>query len=259
MRVISINLNGIRSAATKGFFSWVAKQHADFICCQEIRAHESQLLEPIFQPSGYHAYFVSAKQKGYSGVAIYSKYQPISINTSLGWDHSDLEGRYLQLNFANLSVASIYLPSGTSNDARQTIKYDFLRNYTKVLKSQLLEAQNYIICGDFNIAHHPIDLKNWRANQKNSGFLPEERAWLDMIFNELGFIDSFRYKYPDKVAYTWWSNRANAWANNVGWRIDYQILTPDLAPTIKEITIYKDTKFSDHAPLIVDYDYSITT
>jgi len=254
MRIITFNLNGIRSAANKGFFSWLDKQQADVICLQEIRAQKFQLTNEVFNPTGYHAYFVDAQKKGYSGVGIYSKIKPSYIKENFGLEYTDNEGRYLQLDFKNLSIVSIYLPAGISGDERQKIKYNFMSHYLKILKKQRKDGNNYIICGDFNIAHKEIDLKNWKSNQQSTGFLPEERAWLDVIFNELGFVDSFRYKYPNKEQYTWWSQRARAWENNVGWRLDYQILTPELAPKILEAQVYRKEKFSDHAPFIVDYD-----
>lgn len=253
MRIITVNLNGIRAAAKKGFFTWLNNQQADVICIQETKAQTQQLTNNIFHPEEYYAYFVAASKPGYSGVAIYSKKQPINICQTLGWQHADQEGRYLQFDFSNISIASIYLPSGTSGEARQSIKYDFMARYFKVLKQQLKNKRHYIICGDFNIAHKNIDLKNWRNNQNSSGFLPEERAWLDLVFTKLGYIDSFRYKYPTKEQYTWWSNRANAWENNVGWRLDYQLITPKLATTILDAKVYRQEKFSDHAPYIVDY------
>jgi exodeoxyribonuclease III len=258
MRVITINLNSIRSAVNKGFLSWLNKQNADIVCMQETRAHQSQLTDAILRPDNYYAYFVYAKKKGYSGVGIYTKIKPNNVISSLGWENADSEARYLQIDFDNLSIISIYVPSGTSGDERQNIKYDFMDKYLQVLKKQIKDGRSYIICGDFNIAHKEIDLKNWRSNQKNSGFLPAERAWLDKVFNEIGFIDGFRYKYPTKVEYTWWSNFANAWENNVGWRIDYQIVTPDVAPLILDAKVYREEKFSDHAPLIVDYVISPT-
>lgn len=255
MRIITANVNGIRATAKKGFFNWLATQDADIICLQEIKAQEEQLTDSVFFPKKYQHYFFSAIKKGYSGVAVYSKKQPIKVSTGLGWDTADLEGRYLQLDFKNYSVASIYMPSGTSSPERQQLKYDFMTRYEKILKQQLKQQREYIICGDINIAHNNIDIKNWRNNQKNSGFLPDERAWLDKLFNEIGYIDTFRQKHPEKVQYTWWSNRANAWNNNVGWRIDYQITTPGLRQKIIAANVYRDEKFSDHAPLIVDYDF----
>ena len=255
MRVISANVNGIRSAAAKGFFSWLAKQKADVICLQEVKAAESQLTDKIFHPDGYHAYFSAVEKKGYSGVAIYCKQKPDAVVHGLGWDIANNEGRYLEARFGNLCIASLYLPSGTSGDERQSIKYDFLDNYLKVLKKQIKDPKlEYIICGDWNIAHKNIDLKNWKSNQKNSGFLPEERAWLDLLFNEVGYVDAYRYLHPNTEQYTWWTQRSKtARENNIGWRIDYHVVTPGLAKKIEHATVYTGEKFSDHAPVIVDY------
>jgi exodeoxyribonuclease-3 len=254
MRIISANVNGIRSAASKGFFSWLEKQNADVICLQEVRAAEPQLTDKIFHPEGYHAYFSAVEKKGYSGVAIYSKREPDKIVHGLGWDSANTEGRYLEARYGDLCIASLYMPSGTSGDERQAVKYDFMDQYLKVLKKQIKDSKEYIICGDWNIAHKNIDLKNWKANQKNSGFLPEERAWLDNLFDNVGFVDAFRHANPEKVQYTWWSNRSKAaWTNNVGWRIDYHIITPGLASKIKHSDVYTGEKFSDHAPVIIDY------
>lgn len=252
-KVISVNVNGIRSAAKKHFFEWVSTQQADIICLQETRVITEQLNENCFL-AGYNAYFCAAEKKGYSGVAVYSKKMPNKIIKQLGWDTVDQEGRYLQLDFDNLKIANIYIPSGTSGDLRQQVKYDFLEKYKQILLRQVKEQRPYIICGDFNIAHNNIDIKNWRTNQKNSGFLPEERAWLDIVFREIGFVDAYRFKNPDRVEYTWWSNRANAWNNNVGWRIDYQIISPSIKSKIISTEIYRKEKFSDHAPLIINYD-----
>lgn len=255
MRVITLNVNGIRSAANKGFFSWAQAQDADIICLQETRAHRHQLQDDIFNLPGYHAYFCEAEKKGYSGVAIYTRLEPDNVVYGLGWGCADTEGRYLQADFGNLSVASVYLPSGTSGEIRQQVKFEFLAAYEKILLNQKQTAREYILCGDFNIAHKNIDLKNWRGNQKNSGFLPEERAWLDKLFDELGYVDAFRVLNQEADQYTWWSNRGQAWHKNVGWRIDYQIITPNLKPLVRAVDIYKTTRFSDHAPFIVDYDW----
>lgn len=253
LRVITLNLNGIRSAAKKGFYAWMLAQNADVICLQEIKAQECDLQNAMFKPEGYHGYFSCADKKGYSGVGIYTKQVPTHIITTLGWPEADTEGRYLELDFGKLCLVSLYLPSGTSGEARQTIKFDFLKRYAEHLKTRLQPDRHYIICGDWNIAHRPIDLKNWRGNQKNSGFLPEERAWMDALFGELGFIDAFRQVNQDTDQYTWWSNRGQAWAKNVGWRIDYQVLSPSLKGAVKSASIYKDQRFSDHAPLTIDY------
>ncbi len=257
MRVITINVNGIRSAATKGFFTWLEQQNADVVCLQEVRAQEEQLTDKIFHPLGYHCYFSHAQKKGYSGVALYCKTKPDQIISKLGWAVADDEARYIEAVFGSLHIASLYLPSGTSGDERQQIKYAFLDHYFDVLKKNINSNDQYILCGDWNIAHKNIDLKNWRSNQENSGFLPEERAWLDRVFDEVGFVDAYRYANPEKVQYTWWSNRGQSWANNTGWRIDYQIISPDLASKIKYTEVYRDQKFSDHAPLIIDYGINL--
>lgn len=253
MRIITLNMNGIRSAAKKGFFEWMVKQNADVVCLQETKAQEHQLGELIC-PKGYKAYFFDAEKKGYSGVAIYTRLTPDKVITGLSWDCADKEGRYLQVDFGKLSIASLYMPSGTTGEERQAVKYDFMERYEKKLKALQKQDREFIICGDWNIAHKQIDIKNWRGNQKHSGFLPEERAWLDKLFEKLGFVDAFRVVNQKPDQYTWWSNRGQAWLKNVGWRIDYQIVTPGLKNKIKAAAIYKTQRFSDHAPLIMDYD-----
>ncbi len=252
-RVITLNLNGIRSAAKKGFFEWMLQQNADVICLQELKAQQGDLEHSLFNPAGYYGFFHCAEKKGYSGVGIYTKQKPDSIITGLGWPEADHEGRYIEAQFGDLSIASIYLPSGTSGEQRQAVKFDFLKRYTDYLKKLSESTRKFIICGDLNIAHRPIDLKNWRGNQKNSGFLPEERAWLDDLFGSSGFHDAFRCVNQAPEQYTWWSHRGQSWAKNVGWRIDYQVVTTGLETSIKSAAIFKNQRFSDHAPLIVDY------
>jgi exodeoxyribonuclease-3 len=252
-RIITCNVNGIRSAAKKGFFTWMLRQNADVICLQEIKAQEEDLLTGAFRPQGYYSYFQCAQKKGYSGVALYSKQKPVRVLTSLGWPEADQEGRYLEAHFDDLAVVSVYLPSGTTGEQRQAVKFDFMARYAEYLKTLLSRPLPYVICGDWNIAHRPIDLKNWRGNQKNSGLLPEERAWMDALFVSIGFIDAFRQVNQEAEQYTWWSNRGQAWAKNVGWRIDYQVVTPILKDSVKIASIFKDQRFSDHAPLIIDY------
>lgn len=254
MRIITANVNGIRSAAKKGFFEWLKTQNADIICLQETKA-QMQHLHENFQMEGYFSHFSDAEKKGYSGVGIYCRKEPEKLINCLGWDCPDKEGRYLQADFGNLSVASFYMPSGTSGEERQSIKIAFLDRYMEILRRIRNEPRHYIICGDWNIAHKQIDLKNWRPNQKHSGFLPEERAWLDKLFDEVGLVDAFRVVNQEPHQYTWWSNFGNAWANNTGWRIDYQIISPSLKDKVQTVSIYRDQKFSDHAPLIIDYDY----
>lgn len=254
-RVITLNLNGIRSAAKKGFFAWMQQQNADVICLQEIKAQENDLADQVFQPNGYHCFYSYAEKKGYSGVAIYTKQKPFNVKTNIGWPLSDQEGRYIEVEFEKVNVASLYLPSGTSGEERQAIKYQFLNYYADMLKKMRQASREFIICGDWNIAHQQIDLKNWRGNQKNSGFLPEERTWMDQLFGTLGYVDAFRVVNQEAEQYTWWSNRGQAWAKNVGWRIDYQVITPGLKNAVNSVAIYKDQRFSDHAPLIVDYKF----
>lgn len=256
MRITTVNVNGIRAAAKKGLFEWLSSHDADIVCLQEVKAQIDQLREPMYNPEGYHCYYVDAQKKGYSGVAVYSKKKPTLVLTAL--DHPIIhdEGRYLELQFDNLSVVSLYFPSGSSAEARQAIKFELMDYYLKVLKEQKNSGREYIICGDWNIAHKNIDLKNWKGNQKNSGFLPEERAWLDTLFDEVGFVDAFRVVNEEPDQYTWWSYRQRAWEKNVGWRIDYHIITPGLKPCIKAADIYLEQRFSDHAPLTIDYDIS---
>ena len=257
LRVITANLNGIRAAGRKGFFEWMLAQDPDVVCLQEIKAQMSDLDVELFKPPGYHAYFHCAEKKGYSGVGIYSKIKPLQVRTGLGWGVADQEGRYVEVDLGDVCVASLYMPSGTSSEERQTVKYDFLDRYGAHLKALREQKKEYIICGDWNIAHTKIDLKNWRTNQKNSGFLPEERAWLDQLFNEIGFVDGFRLVNQEEEQYTWWSHRGKAWEKNVGWRIDYQIITPGLKDKVKTAMIYKGERFSDHAPLMMDYELTI--
>lgn len=257
MKIISANLNGIRSAAKKGFFEWMQIQNPDVVCIQETKAQRDQLDDPIFSPSGYFSYFVEAEKKGYSGVAIYCKKEPLSIETGLDFHLSDSEGRFLQIDYKNISVVSLYLPSGSSGEARQQLKFHFMHEFEAYLKACHRKKREFVLCGDWNIVHKQIDIKNWSSNQKTSGCLPEERAWLDKIFDEFKWVDAFRVVNKEPLQYTWWSNRGQAWANNVGWRIDYQIITPGLAHHVKRAEIYKQQRFSDHAPLIIEYDFLI--
>ena len=253
MRIISANTNGIRAAARKGFFDWLKIIDADVICIQETKAQIDQLSDPVFSPEGYHVHYHDAQKKGYSGVAIYSKLKPKKVHSGIGWEDMDSEGRYLQVDFESTSVVSLYMPSGSAKEERQAFKYDLMSRFSPHMKKLLRHKREYIICGDWNIAHKVIDIKNAKANEKNSGFLPEERAWMDELFDKLGWVDAFREVNKEAHQYTWWSNRGQAWANNTGWRIDYQIITPGLKDRVKSTQIYKDERFSDHAPLIIDY------
>ncbi len=254
-RVISLNVNGIRAAARKGFFDWMQKQDADVVCIQETKAHIHQLTDPCFSPAGYHSFYEDAVKKGYSGVAVYSRHKPNKVVRGYGDAEFDAEGRYLEVQLQGLNIVSVYLPSGSSGDARQQAKYRCLDSFAEHLKKLQRKRSEVILCGDWNIAHKEIDLKNWRANRKNSGFLPEERAWLDTVFGEQRYVDAFRAVNKEPDQYTWWSNRGRAWDKNVGWRLDYQVVTPGLADKVLRTDIYKAERFSDHAPLTMDYDW----
>ena len=256
LRIITANLNGIRSAAKKGFFEWVQIQNPDILCIQELKAQEADLDESLSAPLGYHGFFQYALKKGYSGVGLYSKTKPDSIKIGFDSGEFDAEGRYVEARFGKLIVISAYFPSGSSAPERQEAKFRFLDLFMPHLKNLKAEGLEIVLCGDINIAHQEIDLKNWKGNIKNSGFLPEERDWMTQLFNDVGYVDVYRSLHPDTTddCYTWWSQRGQAYAKNVGWRIDYQIATPGIAQKAKKIEIYKSEKFSDHAPLIVDYD-----
>lgn len=255
MKIISANLNGIRSAQNKGFFEWLITTNADIVCLQEIKADASVIPQELFEFNGYYCEFYPAQKKGYSGVAIMSRKKPDEIIVGLNNPEIDNEGRYLEFRYGELSVVSLYLPSGSSGEDKQAKKFRFMDYYQPQLKQQLTKRK-YILCGDWNIAHQEIDLKNWKGNLKNSGFLPEERQWLTEVLG-FGYTDSWRYLYPEDPGYTWWSNRGQAYAKNVGWRIDYQIISSSLATTLKQASIYKEQKFSDHAPLIMEYNYQL--
>ena len=226
------------------------------VCLQETRAQPEQRKAPEFSPESYQTYYVDAERKGYSGVAIYSRSEPDRVTEGLGSKSFDREGRWVQVDYGRLSVVSVYMPSGTSGDERQDFKYRIMKKMKPLLKGFVNGERDYILCADFNIAHKEIDLKNWRGNRKNSGFLPDERAWLDWLFDDLGMGDVFRHLDDRSEQYTWWSNRGQAWAKNVGWRIDYQIATPAIAARAQQASIFTDDRFSDHAPLIIDYKTS---
>jgi exodeoxyribonuclease-3 len=254
MRVITVNVCGVRSAAAKGLFRWLRRQRADFICLQETRSQEHQLAAHDVRLKGYHAFFCDAERKGYAGVALYASRPPDRVIRGFGVPEFDREGRYLEARFRDLSVVSLYLPSGSAGPERQASKFRFLAAFAPQLARLRRGGRRCILCGDWNIAHRAIDLKNWRSNQKNSGFLPEERAWMDRLFGPLGYVDAFREVRPQPGLYTWWSNRGQARANDVGWRIDYQVVSGALAGRARAATIYRTRRFSDHAPLVMDYD-----
>ena len=253
MRIITLNVNGVRSAARKGLFAWLPKQRADVVCLQETKAQEAQLGDPVFRPDQHHCFYFDAQKKGYAGTALFARREPDEVIMGIGAREFDAEGRYLEARFGKISVVSLYLPSGSSGPRRQASKNRFLNVFMPYLKSLRRKQRDYILCGDWNIAHQAIDLKNWRSTQKNSGFLPHERAWMDELFGPAGFVDAFRAVDPRPDQYTWWSNRGQAWAKNVGWRIDYQVITPGLKHAVQKARIYTAQRFSDHAPLILDY------
>jgi exodeoxyribonuclease-3 len=256
-RVVTLNVNGIRSAAKKGLFRWLAAQRADVICLQEIKCQEPDLDAALHSLKGHAACYGFAEKKGYSGVALYSRKAPDEIRRGFASKEFDAEGRYVEARFGKLWVVSVYLPSGSAGPHRQASKFRFLKEFLPHLKKLQARGHEIILCGDWNIAHKEIDLRNWRSNQKNSGFLPEERTWLSRVLDEIGFVDVFRRINAKPEQYTWWSNRGQSWAKNVGWRIDYQIATPGVAATAVKESIYKKKRFSDHAPLTIDYDYAV--
>ena len=262
LRLVSLNLNGIRSAASKGWLDWSARSAIDCMGVQELKAQHADLGERYAQVAGMQGHFHCADKKGYSGVGLYTRHVPSEVITGIGVPEFDAEGRYVEARFdtpaRKLSLISCYFPSGSSGEERQQAKFRFLAAFYPWL--QLLAAtREFVLMGDINIAHREIDLKNWKGNLKNSGFLPEERAWMTKTLDTLGLVDVYRHLRPDDTgeAYTWWSNRGQARANNVGWRIDYQLATPGLAATARSVSVYKAERYSDHAPLVIDYDFAL--
>lgn len=255
MKIVSANLNGIRSASSKGFFDWMLGSGADVVCVQELKAQSADLTEAMRNPPGYQGFFHCAEKKGYSGVGIYSRREPDRVISGIGHAGFDAEGRYIRADFGALSVVSLYVPSGSSSPERQEAKFAFLDEFMPIMDGLRQEGREFVICGDWNIAHCPIDLKNWKGNLKNSGFLPEEREWLTRLYAS-GWVDVYRTLYPEAVdeGYTWWSNRGQAYAKNVGWRIDLQVATPGVAGSARSGQVYKEQKFSDHAPLCIEYE-----
>ena len=262
IRIITLNLNGIRSASRKGWLDWAAAQGADAICVQEVKAQHDDLEEGMrvlaTADGPMRGHFHFAEKKGYSGVGVYARKRPRTVVTGFGDAEFDAEGRYVEADFGHYAVVSLYLPSGSSSEERQQAKFRFLDVIYPHLAA-LKGEREFILVGDVNIAHKEIDLKNWRSNQKNSGFLPEERAWMTRLLAEAGLVDVYRTLHPETTAeaYTWWSNRGQAWANNVGWRLDYHLATPALAAHARTAAIHKASRFSDHAPLTIDYDFKL--
>ncbi|MFP5406302.1 MAG: exodeoxyribonuclease III [Gammaproteobacteria bacterium] len=258
IKVVTLNLNGIRSASRKGWLDWVVASQPDVLCVQEVKAQLCDLDDSLKRVADMPGHFHCAGRKGYSGVALYSRREPLEVRCGFGNEEFDAEGRYVEADFGALTVISVYVPSGSSSEDRQAAKFRFLDSFAPHLQELRASAREIILCGDINIAHHEIDLKNWRGNRKNSGFLPEERAWLSGVFDDIGWVDVYRRLHPETEgeSYTWWSNRGQAWAKNVGWRLDYQIATEGIAAKARKAEIYKDARFSDHAPLTVEYDVS---
>jgi exodeoxyribonuclease III len=259
-RLVTLNVNGIRSAAKKGFAAWAESAAADCMALQEVRAHAGDLEGVHDTLAGMRGHFHCAQKKGYAGVAMFTRKTPSDVICGFGSKEFDAEGRWLEARFdtprRKLSIISCYFPSGSSSEDRQAAKLRFLaRMYPHLVK--LKAAREFILVGDVNIAHHEIDLKNWKGNLKNSGFTPEERGWMSKLLDKAGLVDVFRQLNPHPEQYTWWSNRGQAWANNVGWRIDYHLATPGIAALARRESIYLDERFSDHAPLTIDYDFKL--
>ena len=257
MKIISANLNGIRSANNKGFFTWLTAQNADAVCVQETKIQAEQMTADFLAPHGFTGHFHYAQKAGYSGVGVYTKAKPNKVVIGFDAGEFDAEGRMVQVDLGSITIISAYFPSGSSGDERQAAKFRFLATFLPHLKRLQAECaaagRGLVVCGDINIAHQEIDLRNWKGNLKNSGFTPEERAWMSALLTQHGMVDVWRTLYPSEPGYTWWSNRGQAYANDVGWRIDYQLASPDLAARAMAAQIYKGEKFSDHAPLIVEY------
>jgi len=255
----SLNLNGIRSAARKGVEAWLEKASPDCICVQEIKAQAADVQGTFDTLAGLKGHFHFAEKKGYSGVGVYTRHEPSEVVVGFDGGEFDTEGRYIELRFdtptQKLSIISSYFPSGSSGPERQEAKYRFLAAMYPHLNA-LKQTRDFVLCGDINIAHNEADLKNWKGNKKNSGFLPEERAWMTQLTTEAGVVDVYRHLQPHTtdVCYTWWSNRGQAYANNVGWRLDYHLATPAIASKARQEAIYKNEKFSDHAPITIAYE-----
>ena len=260
LRLVTLNLNGIRSAANKGWVPWAESIGADCMGVQEVKAQAADVADRFEVVAGMKGHFHFADKKGYSGVGLYARKKPSAVLTGIGNAEFDAEGRWVEARFdttrRKLSLISCYFPSGSSGPERQLAKFRFLALLGPHLQ-QLKAEREFILVGDVNIAHKEIDLKNWRSNQKNSGFLPEERAWMTHALDQIGLVDVFRTLNPHPEQYTWWSNRGQAWAKNVGWRLDYHLATPKIAAKAKHEHIYLEQRFSDHAPLVIDYDFTL--
>lgn len=253
MKIVTYNVNGIRSALSKGFLHWLKSTDADVVCLQEIKISEAQIDHSIFNDLGYHVYCMCAEKKGYSGVAILSKLKPSSLIYGCEMDKYDCEGRVLTANFENISIMSVYMPSGSSGEIRQSFKMEWLDDFYTYIQRFKVLYPNLIISGDYNICHRPIDIHNPKSNKNSSGFLPEEREWLGKFIND-GFVDTFRYFNPEPHNYTWWSYRFNAREKNLGWRIDYHLATEELKARLKRSSILSEAKHSDHCPVLLEVE-----
>lgn len=256
LRVVSLNCNGIRSAARKGLYAWLERVDPDVICVQETKAQEFQVPFDAMHLSAYSAVFADAERRGYSGVGIYTKRAPDAVRVGFGWPEIDREGRYVEIDYDTLTIGSLYIPSGTMGPERQRWKDAFLGQFEPWLRERVHGGRSSIICGDYNIAHREIDVYNAVRASKITGFLPHERAWMERVLGEQGWIDTFRRVHADVPGYTWWSHFQQAFEHDRGWRIDYQLVTPDLADRVADAYVYRDERFSDHAPLVVEYRLS---
>ncbi|MEU1076595.1 MULTISPECIES: exodeoxyribonuclease III [unclassified Streptomyces] len=264
LTVTTVNVNGLRAAAKKGFLEWLAGSDADVVCLQEVRAEPQQLTAEVREPEGWHVVHAPAAAKGRAGVSLYTRREPERVRVGFGSTEFDGSGRYVEADLPGTTVASLYLPSGEAGTAKQDEKYRFMGEFLPYLKELRARAaadgREVVVCGDWNIAHHEADLKNWRANRKNAGFLPEERAWLSRVLDagDGGYVDVVRGLHPDQEGpYSWWSYRGRAFDNDAGWRIDYQLATPGLAArAVKgyvERAATHEERWSDHAPVTVVY------
>lgn len=263
LTVTSVNVNGLRAAAKKGFVEWLAGTGADVVCLQEVRAEEGQLTEAVREPEGWHTVFAPAAAKGRAGVALYSRREPERVRIGFGSAEFDTSGRYVEIDLPGVTVASLYLPSGDVGTERQAEKVRFMDEFLAYLDGlrdrAAADGRQVLVCGDWNIAHQEADLKNWKANRKESGFLPEERAWLTRVFDEASYVDVVRALHPDQTGpYTWWSYRGRAFDNDTGWRIDYHVATAGLADRAVKAWVERaathEERWSDHAPVSVAYE-----
>lgn len=253
MKIVTLNCNGIRSAARKGFYDWMLAEDADFVCLQETKAQEHQIPPESAAVAHYTGIFLDAQKKGYSGVAVYARKTPERIVRGLNWPDFDAEARYLQLDYGCMSIISLYVPSGSSGPVRQDVKEDFLERFFMHLAGLRADGRSYVVCGDFNVAHREIDVYNPVRCSGISGFYPHERRWMDRVIGELGWVDAFRVADASPGRFSWWSNFQGAFDRNNGWRIDYHLVTPDIGRTVSSASIYRDTRFSDHAPVSIEY------